>query len=130
MARYVLLAFDDDTKADEFVQACQETGVVAAVSNEDASLKHFAPTVRAVYQKPTMFCTCVGGGKQGKGFTRGKKHGWWVHSGCGKPTKAWADGEHWFVALGVNKLPKSPEASEYRGDHVFTKPTVYNEQTG
>lgn len=119
MARYVLLAFDDNEKADEFVEACQETGIVGANAYEMGTLTHFAPEVRAVYQMPTKFCDCTVG-KGGRGFTRGKKYGWWVHSTCGKPTRAWARGEHWFTALGRNLLERTPQAPEYRGDGDFS----------
>lgn len=119
MARYVLVAFDDNEKADQFVAACQNTGVVAAVTLTDTSLTHFAPEVRAVYMKPTLFCDCTVD-KKGRGFTRGKKYGLWVHSACGKPTRAWARGEHWFQALGKNLLDRTPQAPEYRGDGDFS----------
>ena len=118
MARYVLVSFDDNEKADTFVTACQDTGILGVVSNEDASMRHFAPEVRAVYQMPTKFCDCTDG--KNRKFTRGKKYGWWVHSLCGKPTRAWARGEHWFQALGRNLLAKTPQAPEYRGDGDFT----------
>lgn len=114
MAKYILLAFDDNDKAEAFVTACQDTGILGVVSNEDASMRHFAPTVRAVYQMPTKFCDCTEG--KNKKFSRGKKYGWWVHAACGKPTKAWAHGSHWYTALGNNLLPKTPQAPEYRGD--------------
>jgi hypothetical protein len=121
MAKYILLSFDDNEKAEGFITACQETGITAQVRHEPENpehgsallWEHFTPDVRAVYQMPTKFCTCLGGKKT---FTRGKKYGWWVHADCGKPTQAWATGSHWFQALGRNLLPKTPQAPEYRGD--------------
>lgn len=107
MARYVLVAFDDNEDAEQFLL------------NFEASSENYGykGTIRSVYAKPTIYCDCSVQGKRGEGgFTRGKKYGWWVHSSCGKPTKAWADGHDWFVHLGVNLIPKSAEAPEYRGD--------------
>lgn len=124
MAKYVLIAFEDDATADTFVEATQENGLV--VGEGPNVFTHMTPEVRAVYKMPTIFCTCTVG-KGGRGFTRGKKWGWWVHSTCGKPTQAWARGEHWFQALGRNLLPKTPQAPEYRGDGEFGVP---REQAG
>lgn len=120
MAKYVLVAFEDNIQADRFVEACQETGIMVVVNAADASLTHFTPEARAVYQRPTKFCDCTDG--KNRKFTRGKKYGWWVHSGCGKPTKAWANGEHWFQALGRNLLARTPQVPEYRGDGDFSLP--------
>lgn len=109
-----MLAFDRDEDADKFVETVMETGVVGATAYEDGTWKHFAPLVRAIFKKPTKFCDCKVD-KRGRGFTRGKKYGWWVHS-CGKPTAAWGRGEHWYRSLGRNLLPVSAFAPEYRGD--------------
>lgn len=115
MAKYVLLAFDDDAQADAFVKTTQENGLV--VNEGESVFKFYVPLIRAVFKRPTLYCTCKYN-KNDRGFTRGKKYGWWVHS-CGKPTKAWARGEHWFLSLGKNLLPVTPQAPEYRGTGVF-----------
>lgn len=125
MARYVVLAFDNDDEADAFVSVCNETGIVGVFAHEmGRHVRHFAPIVRAVFQKPTKFCDCMSTGKNTKarGFTRGKKYGWWVCSICKKPTIGWAEGHEWFRTLGRNLLPKTPEAPEYRGDGTWGAP--------
>jgi hypothetical protein len=70
VAKYVLLAFDNDEEADAF------SGML---TTEGASM-----TVRGVFKKPTQFCACTD--YNGKSV-RGKKWGWWVHIKCGKPVE-------------------------------------------
>lgn len=98
MAKYVLVAFESDSDADKFVAAAK---VYAA--DEKTNMSEVFGYVSAVYKKPTKFCECKG---HSGPYTRGKKYGWWVHArkGCGKPTRWWADGQHWFVVLGNNLL--------------------------
>lgn len=115
MAKYVLLSFDDDKAADEFVQRFTDD-VQERATYQRIGIYAF---VRAVYKKPTKFCECTG--VKNRGFTRGKKFGWWVCAQCGKPTSAWAAGAHWFLALGKNLLPVDNRAPEYRGDGVFAR---------
>jgi hypothetical protein len=108
MSVYVLLAFESDEQAHDMIKSMIDVGGIMT----DTSV--YYPEVKAVFKKPTKFCECgVGGGKMGFSFVRGRKYGWWVHSGCGKPTKAWADGEHWYASLGTNLLPVEI-AGEYR----------------
>jgi hypothetical protein len=104
MAVYVLLEFDDDKQAQNFVKDTITSDVVSWF-NEKAQLENARSKVRAVFKKPTLFCECVSGSKleQG-GSSRGKKYGWWVHSKCGKPRRFWAEGDQWY-ALGTNLLP-------------------------
>lgn len=87
MAVYVLLAFDDDQVAKDFVL---ETYIMGEI------------TVRAVYKKPVQFCKC----NRTSGWTRGKRFGWWVCADCGKPGEAWGKGFVWYTALGTNLLPR------------------------
>lgn len=125
MARYVLVAFDDDKVANEFVQAVERPGGFfflgtdghfRTVNVSDEPGKAF---VRGVWQKPTKFCDCQPSGrKQERGYTRGKKYSWWVHKDCGKPTSLWASGEHFFYSLGRNLLPVSSNAPEWRGEGI------------
>jgi hypothetical protein len=111
MAVYVLLTFDNDGEAKEFVKdVLQEKGVIHG-NHEDPAFTR--TTVRGVWKKPTIFCTCVSSDRK-VGFTRGRKYGWWVHACCGKPSKLWAQGNAWCTALGVNLLPQSEIAPEYR----------------
>lgn len=66
MARYVLVAFEDNNDADNFIRGTDS----GAESME----------VVGVFFKPTQFCECP----QGSSTSRGKKFGANVHS-CGKP---------------------------------------------
>lgn len=127
MARYVLVAFDKDSDADEFVAAVERPGGFFFLGRDG----HFRTTnipddptqgqtfVRGMWQKPTKFCECQPSGKkQERGYTRSKKYAWWVHADCGKPTALWARGEHFFYSLGKNLLPVSANAPEWRGEGV------------
>jgi hypothetical protein len=103
MAKYVLVQFDSDVEADDFVQAVRDK----------VTWEKGEGQVRAVYKKPTVFCECTA--VKRRGFTRGKKFGWYVCTQCHKPTEAWAKGDSWFIALGVNLLSIQDGADEYRG---------------
>lgn len=126
MAKYVLLAFDNDDEADKFVEETQAQRAVWITSTDvpdrdtDCNgMLELACDVRGVYRKPTKFCSCTS--LKHRGFSRGKKYGWWVCAQCGKPTIGWGRGDHWFLALGKNLLPVSNIAPEYRGDGVFAR---------
>lgn len=99
MATYVLLVFDDDEDAKEFVIDKRYDCRFQTHTNYEGRINR----VRAVYKKPVKFCACD---NNRDGFTRGKKYGWWVCARCGYPMQAWAEGECWFTALGTNLLPK------------------------
>lgn len=121
MAKYVLLAFESDDDANEFIVSTQHYGGVE-VENKGTDgfdlKKQLTALVRGVWKMPTKFCEC---GPVSGPFTRGRKYGWWVHAkkGCNKPTRGWAKGDHWHQALGVNLLPISEVAPEHRGpDHI------------
>lgn len=81
MAKYVLVEFEDDEKADNFVYLLD---------------MGFLPTsgdgrVRGVYKKPTLFCECPEETRDKSGRSlRGSKYGWWVKSCCGRPLKGGA----------------------------------------
>lgn len=120
MARYVLLAFDNNKEADEFINAVGIEGGIFFVG-ADTHFKNINPEktfVRGLWARPTQFCECGGSGKMRQGYARGAKFGWWVHNACGKPTKGWANGDHYYPALGKNLLPVSKEAPEWRGEGV------------
>jgi hypothetical protein len=108
MARYVLLAFDDEAEAEKFLNSTK-----LYVADEKTNVSEVFGVVRGVWKKPTKFCECSGKGKSG--FTRGRKYGWWVCNNCRRPTESWAKGDHWASALGTNLLPISPDAPEWRG---------------
>jgi hypothetical protein len=113
LAKYVLVAFDKDADAEEFVAEVQGRGGVVTPPDVTPAI------IRGVWKKPTKFCTgCTGR----KGYTRGKKYGWWVCVSCGKPSQGWANGDHWMTALGTNLLPISEVAPEYRGPGQLTHP--------
>lgn len=130
MARYVVLSFQNDSDADEFVNAFNSQGGVFFVGS-DTHFKNVreGDHVRGMYQRPTKFCDCAGAGKLEKrtGYSQGKKFGWWVHTGCGKPARAWTNGDHFHAALGKNLLPVSAEAPEWRGSGIPGH--VWNEET-
>lgn len=100
MSVYVVLDFDDEDEAKEFV--------IDALHGPFKTRTNYvvAPEVAAVVQKPTAFCHCA---SRKEGWTRGKNFGWWVHVGCGHPTKGWASLDTWASFMGLNLLP--PEIS-------------------
>ena len=123
MARYLLLAIDDNADAARLVrQIKQWRGIYIAgdPENEVEGSEQLVPvTVRAVFAKPDKFCDCA----RGKGtFTRGTKLGWWVCAICKKPSKLWANGDMWYLAIGVNMLPISESAPEWRGPNHAKHP--------
>lgn len=78
MAMYVLVEFDEDQEAKDFIADVEKLGV---------------PKVRGMYKKPTQFCDCPPevvkekstNGRGERLTSRGKKYGWWVHLCCKKP---------------------------------------------
>lgn len=83
MARYVLIEFDEDDKADALVRKIE--GVESDTYR-----------VAGMYQKPTSYCSCPDTQEHKKHEVgRGKKFGWWVHLICRKPRK----GGHQLVNL-------------------------------
>lgn len=77
MARYVVLSFDDNEDAEIFIDHIRE-----AVESAE---------VLGLFAQPTQFCPASGSGgcskgKRVRGWSRGKKYGWWVCSGCHKPS--------------------------------------------
>lgn len=113
----VVLQFDDEAEAKEFVKAALKPGYLhysKTFSTEEGlsiGMKEVLGKVIAVFKMPTKFCDPSDGHRSGRktyqGWTRGKKYGWWVCARCGKPTKLWASGRQWVFSLGFNLLPKS-----------------------
>jgi hypothetical protein len=123
VARYVLVAFDSDAEADAFANAMTIEGGVFYMG-QDTHFKNVNPVtafVRGLWQKPTKYCSCTSADMKGRKetYTRGKKYGWWVHNICGKPTAQWSRGDHFFQSLGVNLLPVTKNAPEWRGKGVY-----------
>lgn len=96
MAVYVLMSFNDEDQAHEFVRDTI-AGMDVPCSGD----------ICGIWKKPTKFCECTGGGgKFAHAFTRGKKYGWWVHTKCGKPSRVKKISAcEWEQALGSNLLP-------------------------
>jgi len=115
MARYVLLAFDDDKEAEAYAKMVQEDGHVIIFHDHDIDFDLASVIVRGMWKKPTMFCDCTDKRKPPHGWTRGQKWGWWVCTKCSRPSVGWARGDVWYTALGKNILPISNDAPEYRG---------------
>lgn len=105
MAVYVMLQFDDEQQAKTFVTDIidyPDSDILTPSQENNVRAK-----VRAVFKKPTLFCTCGPDSKKISregGGTRGKKYGWWVHVRCGKPKAPWTEGAQWY-AMGTNLLP-------------------------
>ncbi len=117
MAVYVVLEFADDNEAKNCVKEILLTGYTYGIAGS-TGYDDYACIPRGVYKKPTMFCECVetkvGNKKSFTGWKRGMKWGWWVCPKCNKPGKKWGQGSSWFSALGINLLPASKIANEFR----------------
>lgn len=103
MAKYVLLQFDDDEEADEFVKGAQEVGYALSASEKSSMWKSFFIVV-GVFKKPTLFCDCTG--KDDKS-ARGTKWGWWLHKACGKPKRGMTH-HPWNLLHPGEKLTNNP----------------------
>lgn len=107
MAVYVVLAFEDEGEAKEMVQEIVKGGVVMVPGKyPDETLAMGDAKVYGVWKKPTKFCECISAGKRDGGYARSKNYGWWVHAACGRPTKAWSQGEYFHIDMGTNLLPR------------------------
>jgi hypothetical protein len=78
MARYVVVEFDDNGEAQNFVDMIGLNGATMRIA--------------AMYMKPTQFCACTDYSGKSR---RGEKWGLYVHEKCGKP------------AMGVWQHPKN-----------------------
>jgi hypothetical protein len=117
LAVYVLLTFDDDQHAHDFVK------VIVQGKYNDSGGK-----IWGVWKKPTQFCPgCQGGKKTSLGFTRGLKYGWWVCAKCKKPTPRWASGAHWFTVLGTNLLPRKLRPYPEEMSPTLESPAVWDD---
>ena len=83
--------------------------VVLEVDTDDPGYQdmhdRLANSIVGVYRRPTMFCESASGcstGKRVRGFTKGKKWGWWVCGVCKKPTYGWGSNHQAVVGSGVN----------------------------
>lgn len=72
MAKYVLVEFDDDATADEFIKRIHRASKVKAFR------------LKGIFKKPTAFCAC-GPLNSTALLARGPKTGWFIHVDCGLP---------------------------------------------
>lgn len=86
MTKLILLKFEDDKDADDFL-----TGNVAArpKGQEPADDSFYvASEVVGAFKEPTLFCECPPEKRDNSGRSKtGKKFGWWIRSCCGRPAK-------------------------------------------
>jgi hypothetical protein len=109
MAKYVVLSFEDNDKAEAFVKAGQsleEHLAVAAIDPAGGWDGAYEAQVEGMFQKPTAYCESGGRheGTRVQGWSRGKKHGWWVCGTCGKPSPKWGQSLAAVIGCGVNQL--------------------------
>ena len=138
MARYVVLSFEDNDEADDFVKAVQsrgdypgEAGCVASLharSDRDDPEIYVSAELEGVFAKPTLFCE--GNFSSGCGGTRGKfgrywgiskKYGWRVCLTCAKPAKPIRGPENLMrnvITHAKNLLFTSPLAQTAGEPHV------------
>lgn len=93
MARYVVLSFDSNEDAEDFVE--KQILTKRGLEERGDELAKHLPEVEALIAKPTLFCEQPNAHRKGKtssGWTQGKKYKWWVCGVCKKPTRLW--GEH------------------------------------
>lgn len=77
MARYVLVEFDDDATANEFIKRMHRASKTKAFR------------LKGVFKKPTVFCTCgpIASTQYTTALVRGPKTGWMIHVECGLPRR-------------------------------------------
>lgn len=90
MARYVVVEFDDNAAAEEFIQQVAEGNQKARKMNLP-----WTKRIAGVFVKPGRTCTCwnkerinYGDKNEQHGIARGEKFGWWVCTNCNKPRAA------------------------------------------
>lgn len=110
MARLVVLRFDDNEVADEFIKNGKDF--------LDSTYDNFWGNVhvKGLYAMPTQFCDSGGGcstGKRIQFWTRGTKFGWWVCKVCRKPAKTTEEKTiRAVVSQGTNLLKAEGEPQE------------------
>lgn len=80
MAMFITIAFEDETEAVKAAEQYLDEGVIGEL--------------KGIYKMPTQFCSPMDPahslGRRVRGYTQGKKYGWWVCSICMKPSEvAW-----------------------------------------
>lgn len=123
MATLVVLRFDDDEDAKQFVEA---KGYFVNDTN-DCVLRVFPVTIGR-YRTPTQFCMCS---ESKIGFAWEDTHGWVVHSynlrsrtaGCMKPTPAWGQNHRAVIGSAINHMDKPGRQAEELYVQQEFKPT-------
>lgn len=94
MARYVVIAFEDNDLAEDFARG------------EPREYPYGSWETVALVPAPTVFCDDPFGqhGVKKAGYFLGPKYGWWVCAGCGKPTEAWGKQYNSVISSGKNLL--------------------------
>lgn len=82
MARYVLISFEDNNEAEDFVKAALEDRVGEQLGH-DAFYEFATMSIWGMYFKPTQFCECP---QPGPKQSRGARYGLWIDA-CGKPIR-------------------------------------------
>lgn len=85
MARHIVISFEDNDEAEEFMAALKVEGATF-FQDKEQHFKHIDPSkvaVIGVFAKPTKFCQCPY--TEDMKTVRSKNYGWYVHVGCNKP---------------------------------------------
>lgn len=119
MAKWVVLAFDDDKEADNFVNQILKANESQFEGEQVLATLPVPTFVEAVYKKPTRYCNCVNdpsvklSGRRVRGWTKGLKFGWYVCPKCRRPANY--QGRIWetlFRNLLTNPLEQKDETNQ------------------
>lgn len=116
MARLVVLRFEDDEDAEDFIDKVNKT------SRVDFDY-YQCPTVEGMFKVPTIFH----GGHQSSGWRKSDKHGWWICRDCGAPSVGWGSNIRAVIASGNDLLEKVSKNTQERIDMVAEN---YDLETG
>ena len=110
MARLVVLRFEDNDEAEEFVNAHK-----VYMADEKTNMHQAFPEVLGLLAMPTQFCEQGGCGKgRIKEFARGTSYGWWVCARCHKPSGKTTGAKLWrtICSQARNLLPDAEEPAQ------------------
>src|SRR6266498_2578444 len=103
MARLVVLRFEDDNMAEDFLRP--------SIMRKYGEKSEYSYTVEMMVQTPTQFCSCA---YRGDGWRRGDKRGWWIHASCGKPSVGWGENPRAVISEAKDLLEKESANTEER----------------
>jgi hypothetical protein len=106
MARLIVLRFENDDDAEDFVGRVNRTSSV----NFDF---YDCPTVEGMFQTPTKF---HGGHGQSSGWRKSDKHGWWICRDCGAPSVGWSSNIRAVISDANDLLEKPSKNTQERID--------------